>query len=81
MSAMRAKMQIQKIEQHLGGMETLHLSAVAKSSGYPPDGSDEDNTYAKWSPSGSLQLTIANPALHGKFKAGEKFYLYFTKAE
>lgn len=78
---MRAKMQIQKIEQHLGGTETLHLSAVAKSSGYPPDGSDDDNTYARWSPSGSLQLTIANQELHGKFRVGEKFYLDFTMAE
>lgn len=48
---------------------------------YPSDGSDEDNTYAKFSPSGSLSLTVANPALVGKFAEGEKYYLDFTKAD
>ena len=78
MSAMRAKMQIQKIEKHHGGIEVLHLSAVARSSAYPPDGSDEDNTYAKFTPSGQLTLTIANPALIGKFSPGEKYYVDFS---
>ena len=83
---MRAKMQIQKIEQLSHGApgvthETLHLVAVARSGGYPADGSDEDNSYARWSPSGKLELMIANPALIGVFKPGEKFYLDFTKAD
>lgn len=77
---MRAKMQIQKIEQHIYGQETLHLSAVARKDSYPADGSDEDNTYAKFSPSGAMTLTIANPALIGQFKPGEKYYIDFTKA-
>lgn len=81
MRAMRAKMQIQKIELLPNDMEVLHFCAVAKSGGYPPDGSDEDNTYAKFSPSGVLTLTVANPALKGKFRPGEKYYLDFTKAE
>lgn len=79
--AMRAKMQIRKIELLDGGMETLHLVAVGKPGGYPPDGSDEDNTYAKFSPSGALSLTVANPALAGKFKVGERFYLDFVRSE
>lgn len=33
--AMRAKMQIRKIELLDGGMETLHLVAVGKPGGYP----------------------------------------------
>lgn len=78
---MRAKMQIQKIELHPHGTETLHMTAVAKSGGYPADGHDEDNSFARWSLSGTLMIAVANPALHGKFKPGEKFYLDFTKAE
>jgi hypothetical protein len=81
MPAMRAKMRITCIEQHEGGNETLHLYAVAKSTAYPDDGSDEDNTYARFSPSGALNLTIANPALIGKFKPGDTYYLDFTKVE
>lgn len=79
--AMRAKMQISRIEKHVGGNETLHFHAVAKSGAYPADGSDEDNTFAKFSPSGTLTLQVANPALIGKFSPGEKFYLDFVKAE
>lgn len=41
---------------------------------------DENNTYAKFSPSGMLSLTIANPTLLGKFNEGESYYLDFTKA-
>lgn len=78
---MRAKMQLQTIEQHMHGTETLHFAAVARSGGYPEDGSDEDNTYAKFSPCGSLTLTVSNPALIGAFKPGEKYYLDFKKAE
>lgn len=80
MPEMRAKMQISHVDKHDGGNETLHFHAVAKSDGYPADGSDEDNSYARWSPSGSLTLQVANPNLWGKFKAGDKFYLDFTRA-
>jgi hypothetical protein len=76
---MRAKFRISAVTQ-LEGAEVLKMSAVAKSGQYPEDGSDEDNTYAKFSPSASLEITIANPALHGKFHAGEKFYVDFTPA-
>lgn len=61
-----------------GSVETLVLYAVSKSDGYPEDGSDEDNTYAKWSPYGRLELSIANPALLGSFALGETFYVDFT---
>ena len=59
--------------------ETLHMHAVAAKS-YPADGSDEDNTYAKWSPGANLQMNVANPNLWGKFKHGDKFYVDFTPA-
>lgn len=85
MAAMRAKMQIGSIkrypEEGTPTQETLYFHAVSKSTAYPDDGSDEDNTYARFSPSGSLSLTVANPALIGKFAEGEKYYLDFTKAD
>lgn len=76
---MRAKMEVNKVEQ-FAESERVFMNAVAAKS-YPADGSDEDNTYAKFSPSGTLELTIANPALRGKVQAGTKFYLDFTLAE
>lgn len=84
MTTMRAKFQVSSVTPYptVGPttQEVLTFSAVAKSSAYPADGSDDDNTYARWSPSGSLSLTVANPALFGKFKTGDKFYLDFTPA-
>lgn len=77
---MRAKMQIQKIEQHQT-QEILTMNCVCKTGGYGDDGLDEDNQFAKFSPSGSLTITVSNPALLGKFKPGEKYYLDFSKAE
>ena len=79
MTAMRAKMKINFIEKRFENQETLYFNPVA-ASGYPSDGSDENNTYAKFSPSGMLSLTVCNPALLGKFAEGEEYYLDFTKA-
>lgn len=79
MTTMRAKMQIASITNH-GTCETLRFHAVAAKS-YPADGSDEDNTFAKFSPSASLEIQIANPALLGRFAPGEKYYVDFTPAD
>lgn len=78
-TTMRAKLQIASVEQFPTN-ERLNFHAVAAKS-YPADGSDEDNTYAKFSPSATLQISITNPALLGKFKAGEKYYVDFTPAD
>ena len=79
-TTMRAKFTITTITRHSYG-ETLKMTPVCKSGSYPADGSDEDNTFAKFSPSGSLELTIANPALIGTFNPGDTYYLDFTKVE
>ena len=75
---MRAKMQVSKVERFTGS-DRITCNAVAAKS-YPADGSDEDNTYAKFSLSGELSLTIANPALLGVIEPGQKFYVDFTLA-
>lgn len=77
---MRAKMQVSKVER-FPGQDRITCNAVCRSAGYPADGSDEDNTYAKFSPSGELTLTIANPVLVGKIEPGQKYYLDFTPAD
>jgi len=79
MTSMRAKMKVESVTVTEYG-EKLKLCAVCKSDAYPADGSDEDNTYAKFSPSASLEIQIQNPALYGKFKPGQKFYVDFTPA-
>ena len=65
MSVMRAKMKINHIDKPYEGQEILYFNPVSRSDSYPADGSDENNTYAKFSPSGMLSLTVCNPALLG----------------
>jgi hypothetical protein len=77
--AMRAKLQVSDV-QSTATSERLSLRAVGKSGGYPADGSDDDNNFARWTPSAELTMTINNPELLGKFKAGDKFYVDFTPA-
>lgn len=79
MTTMRAKLRLQSVSRHEQA-EVLQFHAVAAKA-YPADGSDEDNTYAKFSPSADFKLTVANPALLGKFNQGETYYVDFTPAE
>ncbi len=76
---MRAKLRVQSVVPDEFG-ERLVMEAVCKDGLYPEDGSDEDQTYAHYSPSATLDIYIANPALRGKIKEGEKYYVDFTLA-
>lgn len=82
--AMRAKMVVCTVQPSFSGAdlagELLTFSPVAKND-YRSDPLDENNTFAKYTPSANLSLFIANPALFGKFRPGEAYYLDFTKAE
>ncbi len=80
MQTMRAKMRVSSVSPVVNGTQILHFDAVAKSDAYGPDGSDEDNSYARWTPQASCSITVANPALHDKFEAGQKYYVDFTPA-
>ncbi|KQV27565.1 hypothetical protein ASC97_04075 [Rhizobium sp. Root1203] len=61
--------------------ETLRFHGVAKSDGpYPADGSDENNTFSKFSPSVDFSIVVANPALFGNFSSGDTYYVDFTPA-
>jgi hypothetical protein len=78
MPFMRAKFRVQTVNKFEGG-ESLTFYPVCKHS-YDETGLDEDNTFAKFSPSGELKLTVVNPALLGVIEPGQKFYLDFTLA-
>lgn len=84
MTTMRAKLQVSLVQEHYYGdngaksQETLTMHAVCTT--FDSEGYSDDNTYAKASPGASLTICIANPALFGKFKHGDKFYVDFTPA-
>lgn len=81
---MRAKVKVGSVVPMFGypntgevKQEQLYFHGVCASK-YPEDGSDENNTFAKFSPSVMFQMTVANPALLGKFAAGDEFYVDFS---
>jgi hypothetical protein len=76
---MRAKMQVQKVER-FAGSDRITFAAVCPNS-FGKDGESEDNTYARFTPTAELTMSITNPELLGKIEPGKKFYLDFTEAE
>ena len=60
--------------------QTIVAHPVCRDGGYPSDGSDENNSFAKWSPSGRFEITITNPALSNRIQVGDVFYVDFTPA-
>ena len=79
---MRAKMEVShivRIKNEVYNQTHLTMNAVSKYNGYPSDGSDEDNTYAKFTPIGELKIVITNPDLVDKFELAQKFYVDFTE--
>jgi hypothetical protein len=80
MSRMRAKMRVSQV-QKFENSEILTFNAVGKSGSYPSDGSDEDNTYSKFTPSAKVEIHVANPALIGQFQPGQTYFVDFTPAE
>ena len=78
-ATMRAKFKVVDVDKR-DGCEILKFSAVYKDGAYPADGTDEDNTFAKWTPQAECAMTVNNPALFGQFIIGDKFYVDFTPA-
>ena len=76
---MRAKVNVCGIQKNTDDSENLMFCGVSKCNGYPEDGSDENNTFAKFSPCVDFRMTIQNPNLYGKFKVGQEFYVDFTE--
>jgi hypothetical protein len=83
---MRAKLQVGMVQEYHYGPngaksgETLTMHAVCKNK-YDETGLDEDNTFAKFTPGAHLAISVANPALFGKFAVGDEFYVDFMPAE
>ena len=75
---MVAKFKVTKVESHSGN-KTIKMMAISEKP-FDADGNSDDNSFARWTPSGELTMTIQNPALFGAFQEGKKFYLNFSEA-
>lgn len=78
MVTMRAKMVVEKITKTTYG-EDIEMRVVGRKDAYPADGSDENNTFAKFTPAGELALVVHNEDLYGKIIPGQQFYIDFTE--
>ena len=84
MSDMRAKMRVSQAMPIFNNegtekiAEKLYFYAVCAST-YPEDGTDENNTFAKFTPNAMIELYCQNPALFDKFKPDEEYYVDFSK--
>lgn len=72
--SVRAKFKVSKIAEHEGGLKIVSLNAVSA------DEVPENQRYHKYTPSGSLEITITNPSASDQFAPGKVFYLDFSEA-
>ncbi len=77
---MRAKVTVRNVNHQYAGQEEVTFAPVVSGEQFGPNGESENNTYARYTPSGEIRLTITNPDLHGKFEQGQEFYVDFTPA-
>ena len=82
---MRAKFKVfsvKKFHNESGEVDSVSVEfyAVGRNESYPADGVDENNTFARWTPSANLQMTVLNPALFDSFTVDDEFYADFTPA-
>jgi hypothetical protein len=77
---MRAKVAIRNVERPYAGCETITFNPVTGNEQFGPNGESENNTYARYTPSGEIKLSITNPSLHNLFQPGQEFYVDFTPA-
>lgn len=80
MPQMIAKFEVVSVQAQFEGAEELLFRAVSNKP-FDAEGASDDNSFARWTPSGELKMTVQNPNLLGQFKSGQKFYLNFTPAE
>jgi hypothetical protein len=78
MPIMRAKVRVTAISQPYENAEQLNMAPVVSNETFGQNGESENNTYSRWTPSGSISLTVTNPNLHGKFKVDDELYVDFT---
>lgn len=67
----RAKMRVVEVTDN-GYSDKVKFSALYSNT-------PEDNSYAKATPSGDIILQIDNPALRGKIKPGQTYYVDFSE--
>jgi hypothetical protein len=71
--SVRAKFKVTKITPGQDGLKSVELQAVV-------DGSPENKSFFRWTPSGTITLGIVNPAASDQFVEGGEYYVDFSSA-
>lgn len=74
----RAKFEVREVDNTNASAVTLKMAAVT-SKPFDAEGVSEDNDFARWTPSGLLEIQITNPNLLDAFKVGQKYYVDLTE--
>lgn len=64
-------------------VDSITLYAESRSVKMSPvtSGSEENKSFSKWTPSGSLEINISNPDAYDKFEQGKEYYIDFSPAD
>lgn len=73
---MRAKMKLESIRDS-GGQDAKQLTFRAVTD----DGTPENERYHRYTPCGTVEMTVDNPKALEGMAPGDSFYVDFTKAE
>lgn len=76
---MIAKFMVAEVKKVSDTRQDLVMIAVSDKP-FDQQGTSEDSSFARWTPTGELRMGIDNPALMDKFANGQKYYLNFTDA-
>jgi hypothetical protein len=76
--SVRAKFKVTEVKQIVGiGVADTHTASIVTMTAAHGAG---NQTWSKWTPSGSLNMHITNPEALNQLKLGSYFYLDFTEA-
>lgn len=75
----RAKFQVNSVKQIVGGSGKVESIEVAMNPVYGKAG-EANAQWSKYTPSGSLTMTITNEQVFDTFRPGMQFYLDLTEA-
>lgn len=79
MQTVKAKFVVNEVTNYMGGQKVSMLPV--QNTQYGADGENEDNQFARYTPSGEIRLQITNPALKDAFAPGKVFYVDMTSVE
>lgn len=82
MPTVRAKFKVDAKEEICNGKSADGTIAKQTNVKLSPvmSGSEENKTFWKWSPGGSIQLACVNQAAADQFELGREYYVDFTPA-